>query len=208
MIKKAYLQVLIVIFYAVGTVGILISETKPLFLELSVFNLLLSFVIMLIGRESRKKDFFIFLIFSFFIGFCVELIGIHTGFLFGEYSYGENLGLKLFGVPLIIGLNWGIVTVSSAALANRILKNKKWVPLLAALLMVILDFFMEPVAMKSDFWSWKNDSIPIYNYICWTLVGFLLQLVYQKNQLWEENKVNDTLFITMLVFFIILNFGL
>lgn len=207
MIKKTYLQVIILIFYAVGTVGILYSQTKPLFLKLTVFHLLLSFIIIALGREQRKKDFLIFLLISFFIGFFVEWIGIHTGFLFGDYAYGENLGLKLFGVPLIIGCNWGIVVVSAAAIANRIFKNKKWVPLIAALLMVLLDVFMEPVAMKSDFWSWKNDTIPFYNYICWALLGLLLQLAYQRNRLWEENKVNDTLFITMLVFFIILNLG-
>ena len=59
--------------------------------------------------------------------------------------------------------------------------------------------------MKSDFLSWKNNVIPLYNYLCWFLAGLLLQVIYQKTSLWEENKVNDTLFITMFVFFIILN---
>jgi putative membrane protein len=74
--------------------------------------------------------------------------------------------------------------------------------------MVALDFLIEPVAMKSDFWTWENGVIPLYNYLSWGLVGLFLQIVFQKTSLWEENKVNDTLFITMFVFFIVLNFSL
>ena len=207
MIKKAYLQGLIFLFYAVGTAGIIFPETRPLFLKLTFFNLALSFVIIILARDQRRKDFYVFLAASWLVGFAVEWIGIHTGLLFGSYSYGENLGVKFLDVPLVIGFNWGLVTISAAALANRISKNKKWIPFIAAFLMVTLDFFMEPVAMKSDFWSWKNNVIPLYNYFCWFLVGLLLQVIYQKTSLWEENKVNDTLFITMFVFFIILNFS-
>lgn len=207
MIKKAYLQALIILFYAVGTVGILLPETRELFLKLTFFNLALSFVIIMLARDQRRKDFYVFLAASWLVGFAVEWIGIHTGLLFGSYSYGENLGFKFLDVPFVIGFNWGLVTISAAAIANRVSKNKKWIPFIAAILMVALDFFMEPVAMKSDFWSWKNNVIPLYNYCCWFLVGLLLQVIYQKISLWEENKVNDTLFITMFVFFIILNFS-
>jgi putative membrane protein len=207
MIKKAYLQALIVIFYAVGTVGILLPETRELFLKLTFFNLALSFVIIILARDQRRKDFYVFLAASWLVGFAVEWIGIHTGLLFGSYSYGENLGLKFLGIPLVIGLNWGLVTISAAAIANRISKNKKWVLIIATLLMVALDFLIEPMAMKSDFWTWENGVIPLYNYLCWGLVGLFLQIVFQKTSLWEENKVNDTLFITMFVFFIVLNFS-
>jgi bisanhydrobacterioruberin hydratase len=205
---KTYLQALILIFYAVGTVGILHPETRALFLTLTVYNLILSFLIIVFARDQDKKSFYKFLANCWIVGFVLEWLGVHTSLLFGDYSYGENLGIKFLDIPFVIGLNWGIVTVSSAAIAHRISKNKKWVPVLAAFLMVLLDFFMEPMAMKSDFWSWKNNIIPIYNYICWAIVGWLLQFIYQKMNLWEENKVNDTLFITMLVFFIILKIGL
>ena len=208
MSKKSYLQAIILIFYAVGTIGILFPETRTLFLKLSFFNLILSFLIIVFARDQNKMAFYTFIANCWILGFVVEWIGIHTGLLFGDYSYGENLGIKFLDVPFVIGFNWGLVTISAAALSNRISKNKKLLPFMAAFLMVVLDFFMEPVAMKSDFWTWKNNEIPVYNYFCWFLIGLLLQVIYQKTRLWEQNKVNDTLFITMLVFFIILNFGL
>lgn len=105
-----------------------------------MFNLILSFLIIVFARGQRRKDFYVFLAASWLVGFAVEWIGIHTGLLFGDYSYGENLGIKFLDVPFVIGFNWGLVTISAAALANRISKNKKWTPLIAAILMVALDF--------------------------------------------------------------------
>ena len=72
MIKKAYLQALIVIFYAVGTVGILLPETRPLFLKLTVFNLILSFLIIVFARGQNKKAFYTFLANCWIVGFVVE----------------------------------------------------------------------------------------------------------------------------------------
>ena len=61
----------------------------------------------------------VFLI-AFAIGFSAELIGVHSGMLFGNYSYGNNLGLKLAEVPLIIGINWGVLAVTSASITETL----------------------------------------------------------------------------------------
>lgn len=70
----------------------------------------------------------------------VELIGVNTGLLFGTYQYGENLGIKVFGVPFLIGINWGVITFLTANIANRFIKNKWLVILCGSILMVALDF--------------------------------------------------------------------
>jgi putative membrane protein len=99
--KVFILLAILLIFYTVGTVGIL-SEERDWFLSLSPFNLLLSFVCLLLSY-SRFNFGLVFTIFiAATIGFVAELIGVHTGYLFGDYWYGENLGIKLFEVPLII----------------------------------------------------------------------------------------------------------
>ena len=59
-IKEPTLIAILIIFYLVGTVGILIPAYKNSFLELSFFNLILSFVVMLL---ARKKQFLPFLLF-------------------------------------------------------------------------------------------------------------------------------------------------
>ena len=33
-----------------------------------------------------------------------EILGVNYGLIFGDYIYLDNLGYKVFGVPVIIGL--------------------------------------------------------------------------------------------------------
>jgi putative membrane protein len=199
--KALFLIAIIVIFYSVGMIGTHIPNYRNSFFELSYFNLLLSFGILLASRVNMNKKFIGFLIFSFLIGMSVEWIGVHTGLLFGNYKYGENLGLKLFEVPLVIGLNWSMLTVITASIVDRIKSTMIIKILLAAALMTLFDALMEPVAITSDFWHWKGD-IPLYNYVCWFIVSLVLQAVYFRNQLAESNKVHDVLLFSMTVFFL------
>ena len=50
-------------------------------------------------------------------GFLAELSGVHTGVLFGEYQYGEALGTPLWGIPIVMGMNWYATVVTSSSLA-------------------------------------------------------------------------------------------
>ena len=45
--------------------------------------------------------------------YLLELIGVQTVLLFGNYTYGDYLGFKVLGTPFIIGLLWFIVTFSA-----------------------------------------------------------------------------------------------
>ena len=57
---------------------------------------------------------------SFIVGMVAEMLGVNFGYIFGSYQYGEALGWKLFGVPLLLGANWTILTVCSAAIAAQL----------------------------------------------------------------------------------------
>lgn len=202
--KENLLIGILIIFYTVGTIGILLPAFTEQFLALSFFNLVLSITVVLL---ARKKDFFKFLFFltlCFLTGMTAEWIGTKTGWLFGDYWYGKNLGPKIDGVPYVIGLNWGILVVSSASIINRIQANAIVKAILAALLMTGLDFLMEPVAISSDFWHWKGE-IPFYNYVCWFVISLPLHYIYFRWKIVETNKVFTSLFMILTIFFIILN---
>lgn len=106
----------------------------------------------------------------------------------------------------MIGLNWGILTVTSSAVIHRLQLNKHVEVILASILMVIFDYILEPVAIKLDYWHWTEGKIPIYNFICWLGVSYLLQLIYQRMKLAESNKVAESLFLMMFIFFTLLTF--
>lgn len=199
--KEAILIKVLLIFYIVGICGILSNTYTRLFLSLSSFNLVLSFLVILLARKNQRMNFMLFLTVCFVIGFFVEFVGTKTGLLFGNYSYGANLGFKWMGVPFVIGINWGVLIVTAASIVNRLNIASILHIILSALLMVGLDFLMEPVAIASDFWSWSGGEIPFYNYTCWFFISLFLQYLYHRFNLVESNKVFDSLFIILILFF-------
>jgi bisanhydrobacterioruberin hydratase len=203
--KSKIILLLLAIFYVVGIIGISFTPWKDLLLSLTPLILGMSFAAIYVSRIERKTEWLYFLLFCGGIGWTVEWIGVHTGLLFGTYSYGANLGPKLDEIPVMIAVNWCLVTVTSASLVGRLKIYKWWRPMIAAFLMVILDVAIEPVAIQSDFWSWETAYIPMYNYVCWFFIGLFLQIVLFLTKLEESNIVNDGLFFIMLVFFLALN---
>jgi bisanhydrobacterioruberin hydratase len=204
MISERWIRLILLILYIVGAVGMLMPSTRTWFVQLSALNLAISFTALIASRKTKATTFLVFLSIAIVIGITVELIGVHTSYLFGSYYYGESLGWKWYGVPLIIGLNWGILTVTSAAVIHRLQFNKHIEAILAAILMVIFDYILEPVAVKLDYWQWTEGQIPIYNFICWLGVSYLLQWIYQLMKLAEVNKVAESLFLMMFIFFTLL----
>jgi len=204
MISERWIRIILLILYIVGAVGMLTPSTRTWFVELSALNLAISFAALIASRKTNRTIFLVFLSIAFAIGITVELIGVHTSYLFGSYYYGDSLGWKWFGVPLIIGLNWGILTVTSAAVIHRLQFNKHIEAILSAILMVVFDYILEPVAVKLDYWHWTDGNIPVYNFICWLGVSYILQLIYQRLKLTEVNKVAESLFLMMFIFFTLL----
>ena len=60
--------------------------------------------------------------FIFLAGFVVEMIGTNSGLIFGGYTYGPTLGLKVGETPVLMGLNW-IMMIYLTATPVRKLKT-------------------------------------------------------------------------------------
>src|SRR6218665_3631044 len=104
--KRLFISTLIlVIVHLAGIIGIN-SPYRDFFLVLSPLNLLLSAMLLLWNHKHFNAATIIFLAITATAGFLVEVAGVHTHIIFGSYDYGKTLGLKLFDVPLIIGINW------------------------------------------------------------------------------------------------------
>jgi len=203
--KEHVLIFLLIIFYSIGAIGAISPSTSKWFLSLTPFNLLLTFSILVLAKKNRKTKFAIFLILAFIIGISVELVGVHTGLLFGNYSYGESLGLKFLDVPLVIGVNWGIVAVAASSIMARTNFGLTIKVLLSAAVMTILDLLIEPISADTGFWYWKDNLIPIYNFICWFITGIGIQMIYYRLKLEEKNKVFEVLLVLLFIFFTLLN---
>lgn len=192
-----------VIFLSIGLIGFF-SPLSSLFKELSSYNLLLTFVLVLISFKHDFKNFSILLLITFTIGFISEQIGVHSGYLFGNYSYLNNLGLKIYEVPVIIGVNWAILSIGAWHLCKKITRNKVINILTASLLMTAFDFAMEPSAIELNYWKWENGIIPMYNYISWFLVSSIA-VFFCSNYQNDYSGITKIVFISQFVFFIILS---
>lgn len=201
--KNVLLLTILVIFHTVGLVG-LHSGQRDYFLSLSPFNLLLALACLL-ASFKRTSNLLADVILVGILGFAAELIGVHTGYLFGDYVYGQNLGWKWLDVPVVIAANWAMLSFASIACILH-LNIPVWLKaVLSAALMTGLDVLIEPVAIQSDFWQWKNNHVPLYNYVCWFFVAFPLHFYLLKRHTPEQNPVAIGLFVVLAVFFGILN---
>jgi putative membrane protein len=138
-------------------------------------------------------------------GFLVEVLGIHTGFPFGSYQYLTTLGPKLWGVPLVLAINWVLLIYCTSDLASRFSESKFISVLLAAVFMVGLDFLIEPVAIKYDYWVWSAVEIPIQNYLAWFVISLGFHWFFRIQVKSEGNPIAPFTIIAQVIYFSLLN---
>jgi putative membrane protein len=163
-----------------GFFGIL-SDEKDFFLSSSPYVLTLTLLLLIVNNNSDKK-FLIKLSLIFLLGLIVEIIGVNYSFFFGEYQYGNNLGVKFFGVPLVIGFNWVLLIILTGNFAHRLFPNSKIIKVLfGSILMILLDLLIEISAPKLDYWEFAIHPVPLTNYLWWFVFSFFFHLIYQSN---------------------------
>ncbi|MDX5320527.1 MAG: carotenoid biosynthesis protein [Bacteroidota bacterium] len=203
---RKYLGGIFIILYSVGILGFRIPALQSLFLTLIPGFLLLTAILLLASHASWNLRFGFWAIMTFTFGWTIEWIGVHTGQIFGNYAYGATLGWKVDGIPLVIGINWLILAYCCKDIAERIFKHPVVSILMASALMTGLDFLIEPVAMRYDYWQWENNQVPLHNYVGWFLVSVVLFSLSHLFRLKWENRASVILYLCMLGFFVSLNF--
>ncbi len=182
--NRFYLSLfLLVVIYLVGIATVLFGKAEPL-MQLTVYNLLFATALLLYNAQKPDKAYWLWFGICALAGFGIEVVGVQTGVVFGEYTYGRILGISLGGVPLIIGLNWSLLVFASAALVSHLKISLVTKAAVAATIMVAYDLFLEPVAIRFAFWDWAGGPVPMQNYIAWWVIAFLMLLgvfKYVKN---------------------------
>tara|TARA_Y100000992_G_scaffold285760_1_gene237033 strand:+ start:593 stop:1225 length:633 start_codon:yes stop_codon:yes gene_type:complete len=208
-INKTYLSIFLIwLVHISGLLGLLFYDFI-FFASFTPINLFLTSLLLMVNQIKLHKRELLCIVLIFWTGIFVEFLGVNYGLLFGEYSYGRNLGPKLFGVPFLIGMNWVILTTISGSISNQICKGRK-IPsiLLGSLLMLFIDFFIEPVAPTLDFWEFKDSIVPLSNYSGWFVTGLLTQSFYQLLFKYKELKFSVNLYLAIFVFFLFLGLKL
>ena len=135
----------------------------------------------------RLRDLLVFAALTLVVSNIFENMSVLTGFPFGLYYYTDNLGPKLFLVPVLIGpaylgtgyLAWTIARVISGATRSRLPGHLSYtVPLLAAFMMVSWDLSFDPIfSTINRSWVWLDGGsyfgVPFSNFLGWLLTTFV-----------------------------------
>ena len=195
--------ILLWLFTISGVIGILTETYRDWFLALTPLNLLLSFGILIWNSRYFKATYVLALSIPFVLGFITEALGVNYGLIFGNYTYGENLGYKFLGVPIMICFNWALLTAVTADISKLMTKNLVLASIIGASLMTLLDMLIEVSAPRFDFWEFENGIVPLQNYLGWLLTAFVAHLGYQYLKVKTNLTISWHILISMAVFFAI-----
>lgn len=194
------------IFFAVGIAGFLLPATHNLFVKLIPLALLISGVFLFYFHEKYNSKTIIIFLIVYILGLTVEIIGVNTKLIFGDYTYGNGLGIKIFKTPLIIGLNWLMLVYMSMAVIRRLTKNKIMQAIFAASVLLIYDLVLEQVAPALNMWFWNGDIIPLQNYAAWYIIALFFNVLFIIFKIKTVNKIAPFVLLFQFSFFVILLF--
>lgn len=176
--ERIYAGVMVFLF-ASGLVAHAVHSLRPLTTSTTDLFLLLinGSLLWLLIRSNGDRRLWLWSLAVYVFTFSVEAIGVATGAIFGEYAYGAGMKVQWLGVPLVIALNWTLLILGVNDLTSRLPASPWLRAAAAALLIAAYDWFIEPVAIRLDYWQWATGSnIPLQNYIAWAVVAFMASL--------------------------------
>ncbi len=172
------ISAVIYVYFIIGILWHFIPITKPIVILITPYGLFcLSVLIIYLECNKINTPTAYWLIIIFILTILFEIIGVKTKLIFGSYYYSNILGIKVFGVPFIIGINWMMIIYGLFTLVQNYFKvNIIAKSIILGLMAVLFDIILEPSAMKLKYWEWNTVSVPISNYVSWFIISFFFAL--------------------------------
>jgi uncharacterized membrane protein len=200
------LVILLIAVHIIWIVGYSLPETTDLFKALSPLLFAISAIVLFSFHKQFNKSFFRFIGVSLFIIIILAVILSQTGFIYHSFAFGPAIGIQILGVPLIYPLFWINIVYSTGSITRKLQVIRFMKVVIAALMVLIIDLTIEPVAAKLEFWQWQNPGIPFLEYIITTSVSFILLMIFHLSRFRKTNVMAPVYYITALLFFAYLNY--
>lgn len=170
---------------------------------LEILGFLLAICCALFSYKRREGALFAFLLFDAWVFEWVVLT------LLGEVSYSQSFLLRVFNIPVFVICGWAVMIYSFMHVFSQY-KNTFGKAVLIATLMVTIDFFLDPIAVRLGLWTWVHPQgffgIPYNNFFGWFSYSFLM--VAGVQYLYAFKNTKSLLYIFLFVSFIGLGVGL
>lgn len=176
--------------YVMGTLMIIQPVTRPEALRMTPVALLLTTVVLFFFANTKYNGRMILVFITIaVIGFLAELAGVQTGYIFGKYHYTANFGVRWWGVPPLIGLNWLFLSYAWASVTHNTVGAPLYRMLYAAIGMLAYDLLLEQAAPLMQLWYWQGGRIPFSNYAAWFGLALFFQWLIHHNRIVTSNHI-------------------
>ena len=202
--NKEFLRMSIFFLWLINISGFfgMLSDQNEFFLSTTPYVLSLTLLLLILNHNLSSKKSKIGLMLIFLFGLIVELLGVNCGLFFGDYSYGANLGSKIYGVPYVIGFNWVLLIIATGSVSDKLIKGKEVYKIIfASFLMVLIDLLMEKSAPKLDFWEFVISPVPFSNYLWWFIFSLCFQYIFFKTVKTKEYNLSSNILVIQFIFF-------
>jgi len=202
--NKEFLRMSIFFLWLINISGFfgMLSDQNEFFLSTTPYVLSLTLLLLILNHDLSDKKSKIGLMLIFLFGLIVELLGVNYGLFFGDYSYGDNLGSKIYGVPYVIGFNWVLLIIATGSVSDKLIKGRKIYKIIfASFLMVLIDLLMEKSAPKLDFWEFVISPVPFSNYLWWFIFSLCFQYIFFKTVKTKEYNLSSNILVIQFLFF-------
>ncbi len=177
--RKSIISIIVIWFFILLEVTTILFGYEKLFSYAIILSMLCNLGFILWSSIISNR-FILGLLIPFTLGMIIEYVGVNYGVIFGEYTYGDSLGIKILGVPLIVGINWSTIIYCTSGIAGKISANKLVVSALGALLFVALDIIIEASAHRFDFWKTEVLIPNLNDYVGWLVATFIVHFLFLK----------------------------
>jgi putative membrane protein len=141
---------------------------------------------------------------AFAIALLMEYLGSKHGFIFGNYTYTDNLGFKaLDQVPVIIPVAWFMMLYPAWETAGLLTQQVSGVIRhasrvgIAALAMTAWDLSLDPRMVADGNWIWHDGGlyfgIPLSNFAGWVITSAMIYAVWTGIENFEFRILNSEL---------------
>lgn len=107
--------------------------------------------------------------------YAIEYVGLTTGWPYGEFAYGIELGPMVAGIPVGLPVFFVPLVVNAYLLAVLLTRGRRGALPLALGFVLAIDLVLDPAAVAIGFWAYPAGGayygVPTSNYLGWLLSG-------------------------------------
>ncbi|MDC0230895.1 carotenoid biosynthesis protein [Aureispira] len=195
--------IILMLYYVSFLIGLTTGVDQDWFLRYGASFIYINTVLIFFYQKEWNKATIKFFAACFVVGFSLELILVKSNFILGNYYFGDSLGLKIFGIPFVIGFYWLILSYSAGNLASKLPIRSFFGKVSAgAILQICLILFILQFASRLDLWHLDPASDEIRYCIVWLLFGFVFQVYYHKLNIEKSNRIASFVYGGLWIFFV------